>query len=126
MERSRLTTVVVRSPETAPFFLFSSDVIMLTVPTADDNGSLSMSLFEFRGTVSSAFCAVREEMTGSPLLSPMLHETMVSVSVMTAVSAVSRRSVEKAWDLEDVRLSFDVLQRFRISDRCCGRFDRCH
>ena len=100
VERSRLTTVVVMSPETAPFFPFSSDVIMLTVPTADDNGSLSMSLFEFRGAVASASCAVREEMTGSSLLSPMLHELMVSASVAVAASAVSRRSVE---DMRGVR-----------------------
>ena len=96
VERSRLTTVVVRSPETEPFFPFSSDVIMLTVPSADDKGLVSMMLLKFRGAAASASWALSEEMTGSSSLFPVVvHELMVSASVTTAVSAVSRRSVEK-------------------------------
>ncbi|EFW26936.1 hypothetical protein HMPREF9057_01682 [Actinomyces sp. oral taxon 171 str. F0337] len=100
VERSRLTTMVVSSLAVEPIPPATYDVLMVTVPLTVDDGPLSIWLLESCVLDASASCAVREEMTGSSLLSPMLHELMVSASVAVAASAVSRRSVE---DVRGVR-----------------------
>jgi len=70
------------------------DVLMMTVPSADDSGLLSMRFLKLSGAAASASWALREEMTGASSLPPMLHEPIVSASVVAAVNVVSRRRVE--------------------------------